>query len=77
MTLFLVAINDILNELGNRVDGSLFADDLAIYTITRNMRVATTALQTMTNKLEKWTTEKGLKFSPNKTTMMIFRMGSR
>ena len=33
------------------------------------MRVA---LQTTTNKLKKWTTEKGLKFSPNKTTMMIF-----
>ena len=28
--LFLVAINDILGELGNEVDGSLFADDLAI-----------------------------------------------
>ena len=39
VTLFLVAINDILNELRNGVDGSLFADDLAIYTTTRNMRV--------------------------------------
>ena len=68
VTLFLVAINDILNKLGNRVDGSLFADDLAIYATIRNIRV-----QTTTNKLEKWVTEKGLKFSPNKTTMMIFR----
>ena len=31
--LFLVAINGILRELGNGVDGSLFADDLAIYLI--------------------------------------------
>ena len=30
VTLFLVAINNILNELGNGVDGSLFADNLAI-----------------------------------------------
>ena len=32
MTLFLVGINDILKKLGNGVDESLFADDLAIYT---------------------------------------------
>ena len=30
VTLFLAAINGILGELGNEVDGSLFADDLAI-----------------------------------------------
>ena len=30
VTLFLMAINGILGELGNREDGSLFADDLAI-----------------------------------------------
>ena len=46
MTLFLIAINDILKELGNGVDGSLFANDLAIYISTRNLRVATRALQT-------------------------------
>ena len=63
MTLFLIAINDILKELGNGVDGSLFADDLAIYITTRNLRVATRALQTMTNKLETWATERVLKFS--------------
>ena len=31
VTLFLVKINGILNELGREVDGSLFADELAIY----------------------------------------------
>ena len=36
-TLFLVAINDILNKLKNGVDGSLFADDLTIYTTIKNM----------------------------------------
>ena len=73
VTLFLVAINDILKELGNGVDGSLFADDLAIYTTTRNLRVATRALQTTTNKLEIWAVERGLKFSTSKTTTMVFR----
>ena len=45
VTLFLVAINGILGELGNGVDGSLFADDLAIYITTRNQRVAARAFQ--------------------------------
>ena len=46
VTLFLIAINDIIKELGHSVDRSLFANDLAIYITTRNLRVATRALQT-------------------------------
>ena len=49
ITFFLVAINGILEELGNGIDGSLFADDLAIYITTRNQRVATRALKGLTN----------------------------
>ena len=33
MTLFLMAINDILGELRNGVDESLFADNLVLYTV--------------------------------------------
>ena len=73
VTLFLIAINHILKELGNSVDGSLFANDLAIYITTRTLRVATRALKTTTKKLETWATERGLKFSTSKTTTMIFR----
>ena len=36
VTIFLVATNGILGELGNGVDGSLFADDLAIYITTKS-----------------------------------------
>ena len=52
VTLFLVAINEIMGELGNGVDGSLFANDLAIYITTKNQRVATRTLQGVTNRLE-------------------------
>ena len=45
VTLFLVSINDILGELGNGVNESVFADDLTIYVTTRNQRLATRALQ--------------------------------
>ena len=43
VTLFLVAINGILGELGNEVDRSHFVDDLEIYITTRNQRVAARA----------------------------------
>ena len=39
-THFLVAINGIFRELGNEVDGSLFADDLAIHITIRNQSPA-------------------------------------
>ena len=45
ITIFLVAINSILEEMGNGVDASRFEDDLAIYIITKNQRVASRALQ--------------------------------
>ena len=50
MALFLVvAINGLLGELGNRVNESLTADNLAIYITTRNQKVATRAMQGVTN----------------------------
>ena len=67
VTLFLVVINVILGELGNGVDVSLFADDLAIYITTRNQRVAARALKGVTNNLDAWATERGLIFFTNKT----------
>ena len=65
VTLFLVAINRILEEFGNGIDGSHLADDLAIYITRRNQIVATRALQGLTNKLDAW--------APSKTVCMIFR----
>ena len=73
VTLFIVTINSILGELGNGLDGSLFADDLEIYITIRNQRVATKVLQGVTDKLDVWTALRGLTFSPNKTVSMTFR----
>ena len=52
----------LLGELGNGVDGSLFADDLTIYITTKNQRVATRALQGVTNRLEVWAAGKNNKY---------------
>ena len=60
VTLFLAAINGILGELGNGMDGSLFADDLSIYNTRRSQRVATRALQRVTNKLDAWAAKRCL-----------------
>ena len=65
VTLILVAING--------KNGSIFADDLAIYIITRSLRVAARALQVVTNKLDAWAAERGKTFSPSKAVSMIFR----
>ena len=69
----LVAIKGILGELEIGVDGSLFADDLAISITTRNQRVAYVALQEVTNKLDACAGEKGFTFFPSKTVNMTFR----
>ena len=61
VTLFLVAINGILGELRNGVNGSLFADDLA------------RPLQGVTNKLHAWAVERGLSFSTSKKVNIVFR----
>ena len=66
VTHFLVAIDGILGELKNRVDRSLFADDLAIYIITRSQIVESRALQGVANKLDAWAAERSLIFSTSK-----------
>ena len=69
VTLYLVAINGIL---GNGVDGSLYADDLPIYIMKKNQRVAAKALKGVTNKIGAWAAEKGLTFSTSKTVNIVF-----
>lgn len=63
-------MRDLLEELGNGVDGSLFADDLAIYTTAKKPKRGTRVLET-------WVAERGLKFSITKTLSMVFRKGKR
>ena len=58
LTLYLVAINGMLEKFENGVDGSLFADDLAIYIIPRSQRVASRAMQGVANKLDAWAVER-------------------
>ena len=73
ITLILMGISSTFGELGNEVDRSLFADDLAIYFTRRNQKVAARTLQGVTNKLDAWAAERALTFSSKKTVSLIFR----
>lgn len=71
-TLFLIAINDITNNFPNSIKTLLFADDIVIYTRTKNHNLATQILQRAINNLEAWAEQNGQGFTPLKTKCMIF-----
>ena len=72
VTLFLVAINDIVTSIDSPVKCCLFADDLTIYATGKNHKVTEELLQTSLNKLLNWTSTSGFKFSTEKTKYTIF-----
>ena len=68
-----MAINGILRELGNGVDGLNFTGYLTIYIKIRCQRMTSRALQGVTNKMDAWAAERGLTFSRSKTVSITFR----
>ena len=73
VTLFLFTINSVLENLPAMVQGTLYADDLVIYTISRREQAAARRLQRAVNNISKWADERNLKFSENKTVRMTFK----
>ena len=72
VALFAVVINDIADELPSAVGRSLFVDDLAVWCSASSVRHVTRQLQLAVARLEKWTSENGLRFSAAKTTAVHF-----
>ena len=69
--LFLIMINDI--NLSNRnIHLSLFADDIAIWTETKDLNIGISILQHSLTELENWAKKWGFRFSISKTKAMIF-----
>ena len=60
VNLFNVGINGILDELPSNVQGSLYADDLMIYTTTKTTRTATRTIQQGIDKVNQWLQKTGL-----------------
>ena len=54
------------------MDGSLFTDNLEIYT-TRSVKVETRALKGTANRLEAWTVKNAYSFLLRKTVVMLFK----
>ena len=66
-TLFNVKLNDIINCLDYKTDGSLYVDDFCICFRSKNMRTIERHLQQCLNRIENWATRNGFKFSKSKT----------
>jgi ribonuclease HI len=67
VTLFIVAINDILNQIPFSVSGNLYVDDLHISCAGTNMNFIERQLQRAINKIVKWSGENGFTLCPSKT----------
>ena len=71
-TLFNVKLNDIINCLDYKTDGSLYVDDFCICFRSKNMRTIERHLQQCLNRIENWATRNGFKFSKSKTQCVHF-----
>ena len=71
-TLFNVKLNDIINCLDYKTDGSLYIDDFCIYFRLKNMRTLERHLQQCLNRIEDWAIGNGYKFSKSKTHCVNF-----
>ena len=72
VTLFSLKINNIVKCLNPGVDCSLYVDDFLICYRSKNMNTIEQQLQLNLNKIQKWATENGFKFSKSKTSCMHF-----
>ena len=70
--LFLVFINDILEELSEDVDASLFADDLALIVSDQNKERATKKMQTALTAIENWASNWSMQISVPKSEVTFF-----
>ena len=73
-TLFIIMINDILNDPPEGINLSLFADDVALWITNKSLRHCIKQLQKAIEQLQNWSNKWGLKFSPQKTKAMVFTL---
>ena len=71
-TLFNMKLNDIINCLDYKTDGSLYVDDFCICFRSKNMRTIERHLQQCLNRIEDWAIRNGFKFSKSKTQYVHF-----
>ena len=67
--LFLLYINDIVNEIGSNI--RLFADDTSLFIIVKNPNQAAEILNSDLLKISRWANLWLVKFNPNKNEVML------
>ena len=72
VTLFSIKINNIVKCLNPGVDCSLYVDDFLICYRSKHVRTIERQLQQCLDKVDKWATENGFKFSQTKTQCVHF-----
>ena len=70
--LFNIKINSIKDCLDPKTDGSLYVDDLCMCYRSKSMRTIERHLQQCINRIEKWASHNGFKFSKSKTQCVHF-----
>lgn len=72
VTLFLIAINNIFDNLLPPIKYTIFSDDCNIFCSGVNIRTTVELIQQALDELLKWSTTTGFNFSPSKTQCIIF-----
>jgi hypothetical protein len=72
VTLFLIAINNMFDNLLPPIKYTIFADDCNIFCNGVNIKTTVELIQQALDELLKWSTTTGFNFSPSKTQCIIF-----
>ena len=72
MTLFAIAINDVVKVVPSAVSCSLYVDDFTLCCSGGSLQDVQGHMQTAINQVVQWATYHGFKFSPSKTMAMHF-----
>nr|KAG5698628.1 hypothetical protein BaRGS_003142 [Batillaria attramentaria] len=76
-TLFIIFMNDILDDSKAWIQGAIYADDLVIWCSEECVTTATVRIQEALKKLERWTKKWLVKINAKKTTYTIFSLTTK
>ena len=77
VTLFIIAMNTVVNFINSEITYSIFVDDLRISILTTTLRCGQRILNLQLKRFQDWMDSTGFRFSSTKTKAVIFRRGHR
>ena len=76
-TLFVIFMNDIMEEQITHIHGALYADDLVLWCSADHLATATVRMREALSKLENWTKQWAVSLNAKKTTYTIFSLSPK